>query len=700
MAAIFPPLAAPAEPATRITIKAGTTTLTERFNVSWQDIGNDLGSGTFTLLRDDSQNSLLDIGTLITCQIDGTTRFRWHVETIEDTVVSLDEEAAEVTVYSGRSTARVLEAATIYPATGVYTVPTGGFAAGLTVGYKPYGTERHMGWPEPSYDDSGWSAATNVLTPAGDFRPEGFPDPDARWIWFEAASGGEHPVGDTGLFRDTFNDGTDDVFSVDIFFAALDQADVYVDDVLIASTDVATDLDVGQHARWARVQINGNIDHTLAFSVFHRDAGLAGLLYTVYKAGTNTVIARSSTGTLTVDAATEPSMTPGSVVLQAIDEAVARGCIPNVTTTFTATEDSGGDNWPNLIGDFTVRIGDTLLDVLGQLSEGWIEWAMVPDGTYGQVLSMWVAPGLDLPGGGTGTGRGSASGVTYEKGVNCTELTRIRGGTSLRNTSLIVWGDGYLEGQITESEGTYGRLESFLSIPSVTSGPSALWTAAATLQPISEPEDSVTVGIEPTDSGDVPYTDIGIGDTATLTTPSWSIDMRLSAITVTEDEDGNILWAPEFGTSRELLEQRWERWLRRTANGTLDGRSRNATLSSPSVEQSGRVTVVTHTFSTAGGVEPIAGDRGTPQRPRELTLFYRAEIEADVAGITDDTDVTLLEDDSSRGTVTLPDSGDTGVTDLATTFMSDPSNLLNIEVATAGGHTGVTVKLLGVGVGI
>lgn len=269
---------------------------------------------------------------------------------------------------------------------------------------------------------------------------------------------------------------------------------------------------------------------------------------------------------------------------------------------------------------------------------------------------------------------------------------------TLKNVVLIRWGDGFIEGVVDDSVTEWGRRESMLSISNVTSGPSALWTAYATIVPISQPETSIVVGIEPVDTTDQPYEAFGIGDTVTAPdidgTPT---EYRVAAISCQEDEDGNLTWFPELATARDIQEQRWERWLRRTANGTLEGRSRAATPTSPSIINAGKVNVTEITFSTTGGGETLIGDIGTPYRPREQMLLYRMDGEAAVAGLTADTDVELTLELTGVGeTVTIPDSGDTGYVDFVAPILVDTTDLVNIETTGEGGHTGVSVTVLGV----
>jgi len=269
---------------------------------------------------------------------------------------------------------------------------------------------------------------------------------------------------------------------------------------------------------------------------------------------------------------------------------------------------------------------------------------------------------------------------------------------SIRNVILIRWGDGFIEGVVEDSETTYGRKETLLSISNVTSGPSALWTAYATIVPISVPEVSIVVGIEPEDTGDEPYSAFDIGDAVTCDdidgTPT---SYRVAAISCNEDDDGNLSWFPELATARDIQAQRWERWLRRTANGTLDGRSRAATPTSPSIINAGKVNVQEFTFSTGGGSEALIGDRGSPARLRENMLLYRGNGEADVAGISGDTTASVEIDAVGIGeSITIADTEADGFNDFAAAEYAPANSLLNVEVTANGGHVGVNFTVLGV----
>lgn len=68
----------------------------------------------------------------------------------------------------------------------------------------------------------------------------------------------------------------------------------------------------------------------------------------------------------------DPGFTPGAVLIHLLEEAQARGAIPDVKWSFSATHDSGGNLWPET-AEITTEIGRTLLEIVTQLSETYID---------------------------------------------------------------------------------------------------------------------------------------------------------------------------------------------------------------------------------------------------------------------------------------------------------------------------------------
>ncbi len=678
----------PAEPARRLVTKVDGTILAECLPAGGQEILNQAGTGTFALALDDPQNADCVIGAVVTQELDGTAvAGEWLIAEREVVRLDPDDDESQLVVsyvcdgYSPKD-------AIVYPAQGIYEVPSGPMA-GLKIATKPYSDDRYFGPMERYYDDSGWAAATEALAPHGPFRPEGFPDYDAWWIWDATLVDGAHPTG-TKWFRATFTPASAVVFAVKIVLASLDAHEVYLDGTLISKTDPAIDTNAATKARAITVEINGDQPHTIAARVDHTSAGAGGFLCAVYEHGTANVLTRTDPTWLVADIGDEPGMTPGGVLTQLYDEAQDRGALVGHGATFSATTDTRGEPWPTIVGDFAVRVLDGYDDVVDQIAEGWMDWWYEPGD--GPNLSAVTADGVPRPGG-TGTGRGGASGVTFAEGVNCTELAHAERDTT-KTVALARWGDGFIEGQIDEAVTARGRREVGLALSSINSGPSTLWTMLANLKPVSTPEVSIIITIEPDDETDTPLLAFRVGDRVTAPDANGEpTTYRVMAISWDEDDDGALSWRVELATARDVQEQVWHRWLRRTGNGTLDGRSRSATVTSPSIMNAGTVAVIEKQWGI-GGAEALVGDRGDPWRPRERQIIYRLELECDVPGATGDTTVQLYDGISPGPTVTLAVTEGQGWADITEPILVDTLDTLNVETIAAGGHTGVTFTYL------
>ncbi len=69
--------------------------------------------------------------------------------------------------------------------------------------------------------------------------------------------------------------------------------------------------------------------------------------------------------------------TPGTVVQVLVDEAITRGCFPELGIQFDDIHDSGGNAW-DIVSEISFPVGTDLLSVLRQLSATWIDFAMLP----------------------------------------------------------------------------------------------------------------------------------------------------------------------------------------------------------------------------------------------------------------------------------------------------------------------------------
>lgn len=200
-------------------------------------------------------------------------------------------------------------------------------------------------------------------------------------------------------------------------------------------------------------------------------------------------------------------MTKAAILLSLIAEAQARGGLSvTLTSDFTATDDSASTAWTDS-EEWTIPVGTTLLDVLRQFArtEG-IDFDINYSGS-GFVLSAYKDNGI---------GTNLASTVFMTIGKNCIEVTReTRGGMEVQNALQVKWRDGYINVEDAPSIGIRGRREGFLSLEAAQSVDSATTFAAARLEQIKDPQESIVVrvydGIEP-----YLFIDYALGDTVSI----------------------------------------------------------------------------------------------------------------------------------------------------------------------------------------
>lgn len=190
---LFDPLNPPPEYTPRVTAKLiardGQTIVSDlpnAFGIEWREALNEHGFGKISIPSSDPTAELLTPGRYVRCFLDGVARFTWLIEAQpERVIVSNDEEYGEVTTAQGRGWIARLDYALVYP------------EGGITNPLNPQ--HRLFSFASPSFPNfSGWSASSYVEGKAGSIlpprtivgsekklepAPEGFPDPDAYWIW-------------------------------------------------------------------------------------------------------------------------------------------------------------------------------------------------------------------------------------------------------------------------------------------------------------------------------------------------------------------------------------------------------------------------------------------------------------------------------------------------------------------------------------
>lgn len=610
-----------------MTAAVGVTTLDEARDLSFQDLHNDLGSGSLTMMADDADLASIDLDDVVDVKIGSTTVGRWLVERKQRTRIA-DPESDTGYVFSGRTLLAELDRTVVLPPRPPRYVTSPIFTGYLSP--KPYSFDRHLGPMDPAFDSSSWSTAAEIAPAIGALSPSGWNDPTAQWIG-----------GDFDYMHVAKSFTTSGAFAVTLRVACTDWAEVWCDGVLVGRIDPAVDEGPSTKTRRVIFEVNDGT-HYLYAKVQRFTSTNAMFLCTGFARGTTTNVVRTD-DTWKVLADTAAGYTPHEAVALLLDEAQDNGEATGWTLTSTASEDSGGVEWEQLPDDFALRAGDTLLDVLRQMSDSYIDFGLVPTDGHRE-LSLWQSPGI-----GSGVGRGGSSSAVFTEATNITALTHDVSSSELRNRVLIGWGDGIIRGDIDSSVATYGARSTLLSIQQVADGPSALQVALATIEPMSTPETAVTVAIEPAGNSDTPGIGCLIADTVTAPDiDGTATEYRMVACTWRQVGDV-VQFTPELATARDVAEQRWQRWLSRTNNGTINGRSRSASASSPSIKESLEVVEpIVKRWGTVGSTPPEVGDESASYPIEQDCRLVKLVARATDAGI-DSTSVEIVHDGVETG---------------------------------------------------
>lgn len=684
LAPIFPNPPAPGNENPRLSVSIDGTPLSARFGVQWQDVFSKVGSGQFSLLNDHEAIGTLDTGQTVIFELDSEPFLAWVIDGWRSTEVAETEEVDEATEFYGKTTLSELARAVILPANGVRDVTTAIFVGRLAP--KPYGSDRYYGPMEPSYDDSGWSAATQIVAATGTYAPENWPTKAAYWI----GSSSEDVI----HIRREFT--TSGVFTCKLFFAATNSAHVFVDGTFVGSVDDTTDGDAATKTRSVKFEVTDGT-HTIYARVARGTKPDSAFLYSIYQVDSSTLLSwSSSSAKMTAEVL---DVTPGYVADRALTEMQTISEVNlDWSWDFDAVNDSAGRPWPTMGPWYQVRVKDTVLSLLDKLCEGWAEM-LAPAALGGRTLQMWVAKDVTDGASAVAPGHAPSLGVSVLKGTNATQIIYEKTAVS-GNRAVFEFQDGLIVGQLDDSVTDNGPYEVGLDLSSC-DGPMALYVAEANLRQTATPELSIVAEWSPSNDADQVAVVQGLGGYVTARAPRGGdlTAYRLQAHSGGEDNNGVIMVRPELNSARDIVEQRYQRWLNATSNGTNDGRSAHATISSRHVKDPTVVSRLGGLDFSTGGSYSIVGDRGSRRRPTEPGLIVRFEIECDVAGIVGTTRYKIEVDGSSIGTVDLASGAETNIATLAAPVYIDQTNLLNIECVLSGQHSGCTVKVLAVPIG-
>jgi hypothetical protein len=175
--------------------------------------------------------------------------------------------------------------------------------------------------------------------------------------------------------------------------------------------------------------------------------------------------------------------------------------------------------------------------------------------------------------------------------------------SSLKNALLTRYDSGFRTDTDSSSISANGRREAFVALSNVRSNANSDTIVAAYLAAFKAGVTTVTADVVPTTTAQTPY--VGgwaAGASVTVPRPSNSGTgevMQVRAITVTENQDGELSFTPELIRAEESRSLLVNQQLQRLGNGTLNGRVNNAVVASdvdPDVS-AGRVEMSEQQFS-------------------------------------------------------------------------------------------------------
>lgn len=580
--------------------------LARSFGIQFYDEWNGPGHGSISMPLSDANSALLLPGRYVDCLVDGASRFTFKIEgNPQYTIIDTGEEFAQVVSVAGRGWACVADEAITYPEFALkFVLETTwrlfSFASPSfpnTAGWDP-AHEIHEyleGNTQPDWDcyQHVQRAPDGLVYPA----PIGFPWPTSPWnleegvktanyedvFWIRPGTMPEWWSTGYYFFRTTITiSGTTPVtFTVtgDNFFT------LFVEGVPILGEEISHTEHLmwrgwKEHVVWfpsgtfeiAAVVYNISWldigDGTPSVSPPCPPEGWAGgpswdnpggLLMAAYidngaDAEPVFILGSDSSWDSYYDPTTWPGWTPGQILQKLIDEATARGAMAVYTTnTFTAPEDTAGEDWRPIVTDtdrpdiptFAVEVGSTLLHALDELnSQGWINWHVQP-GVW--ILDVWRGrlPAVPVPV------------ATLAAGVNLTAFER-NATAPYANALMIQWEGGYVVIEDSAAITAYGtRVEDIYSSDAATEeeaiaqGQNELYRRSQSAFP------AIVATVEPTGATDVPYEGFTLGDYVTVPAQGGGTeDVRCLSIQCTQDGEGWASWNLELNAKLDVPERR------------------------------------------------------------------------------------------------------------------------------------------------
>ncbi len=632
---------------------------------SFQRVGHDAGSATFTLPADSA--ILPSLGQVLRVKLNGSDWGAWRITAVRPTVVSPEEDAGLVWEFTGRELLVDDERAVIQ--------------RNVLVGTLPAFDDRVEGWMSPTYSESGsWVAATAVAVQGWGSAfytglPSGWSDPAALWISDGSGDHTDAPDDTTRRWRRSVSLAAP--IGNGVLQVAVDNSGTFW-----WNGHELGDWGDFQEARQFELGPLTAGTHVLA-GVWHNnpDDGPPGgnptaVIWTLRDGIGGAVLARSDTSThvlpYTVSA---PTTTEGAVLLNLFDDSpnlASRSC------TFTASVDSDSATWP-AVERFKLGVGGTVAGWLRDRAASTLDWEHHPDGSF----SAWAKGGR----GSTSTvdliAADSTAGQLAPSSVNLNALEWDSDAADGFDALLVRHDDGYLVRPASPAaDATYG----FLRVDG--SASEATTVADDLLAAYGAGLSTATIEFVPTSLADWPGTGFDVWDVLNVPTAE-DLDattaQRVRAITLRLDDNGDPSFIIELGS---LWQERVELLERRARSDGATGLELPqpvptvaATVAPPRVAN---VVIASSTYPSTDDVVKESGIFCFPYTCRLLWLRCTAK----TPGGT--TTLKVRRNGTNFATLSMG-SGDTSDFDDSPDTTTTPADQWDCIFTAAGDHTNVTV---------
>lgn len=148
----------------------------------------------------------------------------------------------------------------------------------------------------------------------------------------------------------------------------------------------------------------------------------------------------------------------------------------------------------------------------------------------------------------------------------------------ITNALLIRWQKGWHEVVSLASVAVHGRREGLLALGAAGSLAEVETIAWQQLAIFGDPREAIALDYAPMGPADTPYLSFEVGDRITVPASGGGTSVeRVLAMTVTEDEQGNVSYAPELKDIIAEDQERIAETIKKMSDGTLAGQAVPAT---------------------------------------------------------------------------------------------------------------------------